>query len=208
MERNSLLLPLVALAAAGLMGLVLFLDFRAQWAAEQARRAAIRPPTLDGRIEPDEYASRYLDVSTGIELRWIIIDEQIFIALRCPGQGWVALGWGEPDQIQMMKDADFVLAYVDQAGLHIEDSFGVDFVAHAPDRELGGHDDILEQAGSEQEGSTIVEFRRRLDTGDTYDRPIHPGSLMVLFAHAREDDFTSYHASRSTATLDFFGGRP
>lgn len=208
MERNSLVLPVVALVIAGMMGLLLFADFYRHWAAEQERRAALRPATLDGRIEPDEYARSYLDAATGIELHWTLLDEEIFIALRCPGHGWVALGWGEPDQVQMMKDADFVLAYVDQTGLHIEDSFGVDFVAHAPDTELGGRDDILEKAGAEQADSTIIEFRRRLDTGDAYDRPIHPGSLTVLFAHAHEDDFVSYHASRSTATLDFFGGQP
>jgi len=208
MERNSVVLPLIALGIAGMMGLLLFVDFSRQWAAEQARRAAIRPATLDGQIGSGEYASRYLDAATGIELHWSIVGEEIFMALRCPGHGWVALGWGEPDQVQMMKDADFVIAYVDQTGLHLEDSFGVDFVAHAPDTELGGRDDILEKAGSEQEGSTVVEFRRRLDTGDPYDRAIHPGSLTVLFAHAHEDDFTSYHASRSTATLDFFGGQP
>lgn len=208
MERNSLVPPLVALGIAGLMGLLLFADFSRHWAAEHERRTALRPATLDGRIEPGEYAQRYLDVATGIELLWSIIGEEIFIALRCPGHGWVALGWGEPDQVQMMKDADFVLAYVDQTGLHIEDSFGMDFVAHAPDTELGGHNDILEQAGSEQGGSMVVEFRRRLDTGDAYDRAIRAGSLTVLFAHAHEDDFVSYHASRSTATLDFFGGQP
>ncbi|MFN4218421.1 MAG: DOMON domain-containing protein [Candidatus Bipolaricaulia bacterium] len=208
MERNSLVLPLVALGIAGLIGFVLFADFYRHWAAEQERRAALRPATLDGQIEPGEYAQSYLDAATGIELQWSVIGEEIFIALRCPGHGWVAMGWGEPDQVQMMKGADFVIAYIDQAGLHIEDSFGVDFVAHAPDTELGGHNDILEQAGSEQGGSTVVEFRRRLDTGDAYDQPIHAGSLTVLFAHAHEDDFVSYHASRSTAILDFFGGQP
>jgi len=208
MNRNSVVLPLIALGLAGLIGLLLFGDFHRQWAAEQARRAALRPAALDGQIEREEYAFQYIDVATGIDLHWTILHQEIFIALRCPEQGWVALGWGEPDQVQMMKGADFVVAYVDQTGLHLEDGFGVDFVAHAPDTELGGRDDILEKAGSEREGSTVVEFRRRLDTGDPYDRAIHPGSLTVLFAHAHEDDFTSYHASRSTATLDFFGGQP
>lgn len=208
MERNSFVLPVVALVIAGMMGLALFADFYRHWAAEQERRAALRPATLDGRVEPDEYARSYLDAATGVALHWSIIGEEIFIALQCPGHGWVAVGWGEPDQVQMMKDADFVLAYVDQTGVHVEDSFGIDFVAHAPDTELGGHNDILEQAGLEQSDSTVIEFRRRLDTGDTYDRAIRPGSLTVLFAHAHEDDFVSYHASRSTATLDFFGGQP
>lgn len=208
MERNSLVLPIIALGIAGLMGLVLFVDFSQQWAAEQERQQSLRPPTLDGRIEPGEYAYRSLDAATGIELHWTISGEEIFLALQCPGRGWVAVGWGEPDQVQMMKNADFVLAYRDQTGLHMQDSFGVDFIAHAPDTELGGHDDILEKAGAELGGLFVIEFRRRLDTGDAYDRPIHPGSVTVLFAHAHEDDFTSYHASRATATMDFFGGQP
>ncbi len=207
MERNSLVLPLIALGIAGLMGLVLFADFSRRWAAEQERRASLRPSRLDGQIEPEEYAHSYLDAATAIELHWSVIGEEIFMALRCPGRGWVAIGWGEPDQVQMMKNADFVLAYIDSGGLHVEDSFGVDFVAHAPDSELGGHHDIGDKAGLEQGGSLVVEFRRRLDTGDTYDRPIRPGPMTVLLAHAHEDDFVSYHASRSTVIVDFFGGR-
>jgi hypothetical protein len=164
MERNSVVLPLIALGIAGMMGLLLFVDFSRQWAAEQARRAAIRPATLDGQIGS---GNMLLGISTqrqGSSCTGLSSAKRFLWPCAVLGTAGWPWGWGEPDQVQMMKDADFVIAYVDQTGLHLEDSFGVDFVAHAPDTELGGRDDILEKAGSEQEGSTVVEFRRRLDT--------------------------------------------
>lgn len=203
MQRNGLLLPLTALALAVGIAALLALDFRKSWEADQERRLGLHGATLDGIIEEGEYAQSYRDEATSIELYWTIKEDEIFIGLRCPGRGWVALGLG--GQGPMMKDADILIAYVDSEGLHVQDNFANDFVSHVADIKLGGRDDILESAGTETGQGTVIELRRKLDTGDPYDQPIAPGKLRVLLAHADGDDFTSYHTSRFATTLDLLG---
>lgn len=202
MQRNGLLLPLSALLLAIAIAVGLALDFRLAGEAERAHQAAVRPATLDGRIDEDEYARSYRDETTGMTLYWTIVGEEIFIGLRCPDRGWVAVGLG--GEGPMMKGADILIAYVDATGVHVQDNYGDDAMTHVADGELGGSDDISERAGSEGEGGTVVELRRALDTGDEYDQAMTKGEMRVLLAHADADDFTSYHKSRSTSMIDFF----
>jgi len=203
MQRNGLLLPLTALALAAGIAALLALDFRKSWEADQARRLEHSQATLDGIIQEDEYTKSFHNEATGMELYWTIRDDEIFIGLRCPSRGWVALGLG--GQGPMMKDADILIAYVDAEGVHAQDNFANDFASHVADIQLGGRDDILESAGTETGQGTVVELRRKLDTGDPYDQRIVPGKLRVLLAHADADDFTSYHKSRFATTIDLFG---
>lgn len=207
MWRNSWALPVLALLTAGAAGLLLFLDFNLRSEAERTARAALKPATVDGQIEPNEYARHFHDAATGMALHWTVVAEKIYIGLRAPAKGWVAIGLGGAGSVQIMKDADILMGYVDETGLHLQDGFAHDFVAHASDKELGGQEDILASAGSERGGYTEIELVRKLDTGDPYDRPIVAGAQPVLLAHAEEDNFTALHTSRSTLMLDLLGGR-
>ncbi len=202
MQRNGLLLPLIALALAVGIAALLTLDFRRNWETDQARRLGLRAATLDAIIEEGEYTKSYRDEATGMELHWTIVEDEIFIGLRCPDRGWVAVGLG--GEGPMMKGADILITYVDSEGLHLQDNFANDFVSHTADAKLGGRDDILESAGAESEQGTVVELRRKLDTGDPFDQAIVPGKMRVLLAHSDSDDFTSYHKSRSVTMLDLF----
>jgi len=66
---------------------------------------------------------------------------------------------------------------------------------------------VLESSGSEDPQSTTIEFRRRLDTGDRFDRPITPGPHTVQLAYAPSDDFVTYHGEKRTVVkIDFFAG--
>ena len=203
MQRNGLLLPLTALALAIGIAALLTLDFRRNWEADQALRLGLHGATLDGIIEEGEYTKSYRDEATSMELHWTIVEDEIFIGLRCPDRGWVALGLG--GEGPMMKGADILIAYVDSEGLHVQDNFANDFVSHVADTELGGRNDLLESVGTETGQGTVVELRRKLDTGDPYDQPIVPGKVRVLLAHSDSDDFTSYHKSRFVAMLDLLG---
>jgi hypothetical protein len=200
MQRNGLLLPLGALVMAGLLAGLLAWDFRRAWEVKQAQLAAIAPATLDGTIAEGEYLHSYYDEETGMEIHWTIVGEEIYLALRCPSRGWGSIGLG--GEGPMMKDSDIIIAYIDEAGVHSQDSFGIDMIKHAPDVELGGRDDIIALAGSEDEAGMTIELHRALETGDPYDQPITPGSLRILLAHANSDDFVSYHTSRSTVMLE------
>jgi hypothetical protein len=103
-----------------------------------------------------------------------------------------------------MQGFDIVIGYVDAGGSHVQDNFANDAAGHVADTELGGRDDLIEARAGESSSGTVLEFRRKLDTGDRYDRPFARGSMPVLMAFADADDFMTYHEThRATAEIDF-----
>jgi hypothetical protein len=106
-----------------------------------------------------------------------------------------------------MEGEDILIGYIRGRELFLQDYFANSSVTHANDVSLGGRDDVLESSGSEDQQSTTIEFRRRLDTGDRFDRPITPGTHTVQLAYAPSDDFVTYHGEKRTVVkIDFVAG--
>lgn len=162
------------------------------------------PPTLNGVLAEGEYAAVFRDEETGMELHWTIVGEKIYLGLRSPGRGWVAAGFAPEGPT--MKGADILIGYVQDGEVSVEDGFADGPVNHKSDSELGGTNDVEEFAGSEDEKGTVIELVRPLNTGDPYDRPLTPDEVTLLLAYADKDDFISYHAKRSSVTLDLAAG--
>ena len=162
------------------------------------------PPAVDGVIAEGEYAQVLQDEETGISLYWSIAEDKIYIGLRSPGSGWLAVGFSPEGP--MMKGADILIGYVKDGQAFARDHYADGQVAHRHDEELGGTDDIEKFAGSEDESGTTLELVRPLKTGDAYDKPIEPGEVKVLLAYSDSDDWTSYHKKRTVVTVDFFAG--
>jgi len=207
MWRNSLSLPLAALVIAALGAVLILADFALRSGPHSASSGAASSggakPEIDGRIAEGEYAHSYRD-ETGIELYWTVVGEEIYFGLRSPGEGWVALSLAPKGP--MMQGGDIIIGYISNGELHIQDNYADSPAGHKADPELGGSDDILEAAGSEGEGGTVLEFKRRLDTGDEYDHPITAGEMAIQLAYSEKDDFTSYHAERASITLRLLEG--
>ena len=147
--------------------------------------AAAPAPVIDGKIADGEYASHFLARNIGMELHWTIEGDSIYLGLSAPTTGWLAIGWE----------------------LFLQDYYANRSVTHANDVSLGGRDDVLEASGTEDQSSTTIEFRRGLDTGDRFDRPITPGTHTVQLAYAPTDDFVTYHGEKRTVVrIDFFAG--
>jgi hypothetical protein len=69
--------------------------------------------------------------------------------------------------------------------------------SHPPDTDLGGSDDIIDYAGTESDGLTVLEFVIPLDSGDPYDHALETGETYdVILAIGDQDSFDSYHVSR------------
>ncbi|OFX27446.1 MAG: hypothetical protein A2Z07_00740 [Armatimonadetes bacterium RBG_16_67_12] len=166
---------------------------------------AAAAPVIDGRIAEGEYASHYVARGIGMELHWTIEGDSIYIGLRAPTTGWLAIGWDPSGPI--MEGEDILIGYIRGKELYLQDYFANTSVTHANDVSLGGRDDVLESSGSEDQESTTIEFRRRLDTGDKFDRPITRASHTVQLAYAPNDDFVTYHGEKRTVVkINFFEG--
>ena len=154
----------------------------------------------DGVIGEDEYAHQA--AGAGVTFYWTNDADHLYGALFAPTQGWVAVGF---DPQTRMQGANFVFAYVQGGQTSIQDMFGTRPQgpgSHPPDEQLGGQNNILEYGGQEADGSTIVEFKIPLDSGDEYDKPLLPGSsYTVILAYGSSDDFDSYHVDRGYAEI-------
>ena len=143
----------------------------------------------------------FLLEASDISLEWMVEGDGLHITVTAPTTGWIAVGF-KPSQI--MKDANFIIGYVSEGEVYIEDHFGSGTFAHKPDTELGGTRDVTLKSGSEENGTTSLSFALPLSSGDEFDREITSGEeIKVLLAYGGdgEDNFTAKHRFRTSAQL-------
>ncbi|MBN2655738.1 MAG: hypothetical protein JXR86_01655 [Spirochaetales bacterium] len=138
---------------------------------------------------------------SGITFEWKIVEEnKLQIRLSAPAEGWVAVGFNPSN---MMKGADYKLAFVDGGRVFMEDHFGTGNISHKGDTEIGGTEDFEIISGSEINGTTTVEFKMPLNSGDAMDSVLTPGGeVKVLLAYAKRDDFSRKHSRRTSLIID------
>jgi len=168
----------------------------------------------DGVISKGEY-SRIMTLfgtkSSGysrgdLNISWKNDAEFLYIGLQGNTTGWLSIGF-EPQE--WMKNADMVIGSVDNGKTIVQDEFCTgSYGPHVPDTELGGTNDILESGGKDQNGQTIVEFKRKLDTGDKFDKAFVPGqNVSIIWAMANTDDDTEKHnIAKGEGIMELQGG--
>jgi hypothetical protein len=176
-----------------LIGLLFLLAGCAEPPEEQviSEKVASEEWVPDGVVEDGEY-SRTMVVagfprsgySGGeMEISWRNDGENLYMALRGETSGWLSIGF---DPIEWMKDADVILGTIDDGKAIVSDEYSTgNYGPHEADTSFGGSYDILESGGSEADGHTVIEFKRRLDTGDEFDKALEPGqSVSIIWAMA------------------------
>jgi rhodanese-related sulfurtransferase len=156
---------------------------------------------LDGKITDKEYPQSKTFDKGNFELHWQVLGENVFIAMKAKTNGWVSLGISPTE---MMKDADMIITWVEKNGeTKLFDAFSTgEMGPHPPDEKLGGTNDISTFAGTEFGEYTTIEFQRKLDTGDKYDRSFpRSGNLKIIVAYGSRDDFAAMHVFRATDTI-------
>jgi hypothetical protein len=157
----------------------------------------------DGLVGDGEYP--HMVETAGVEFHWMNDGENLYAALAAQTSGWVAVGFDPENQ---MQGANFIFGYVQDGIPVVQDMFGTKPKgqgSHPPDEQLGGTDDILAYAGSEEGDLTVIEFWIPLDSGDEFDKPLSAGAThTVILARGRSDDSDSRHAAEGQAeiTLD------
>jgi hypothetical protein len=201
-------LTLVLIVSASVVVLVVDFHLKSQIGRHllPSEEAAANIPQLDGQISEDEYAFHYYDVKIRMDLYWTIVGDTIYLGLKSPAHGWLAIGLA-PTGPQMLG-ADILIGYVEDGQVHVRDDYADTPTSHTADTVLGGSNDILAAAGSESDQGTIIELERKLTTLDPYDRPIVPTDMPVELAYSNGKDFNSYHdQNRDTVFINFFTGK-
>jgi hypothetical protein len=182
-------------------------------AITSAGLAQASAPSVDGKISAGEYRNLYYSNPIRMYLYWSVVGDRLYVGLRAPAQGWVAINLM---QMNGSIHGDTIIGFV-TPGLFGDKLELADQVApedghfpHVDDTERGGVDSILDKDGSEEAGVTIIEFSRKLDTGDVNDTTLVEGmDVMIMLAYAPEgDDYQTYHGAmeRISLTVDFFNG--
>lgn len=162
------------------------------------------PPAPSGKWAADGVisAAEYTRSKTfgDYELRWASDDKYIYIAMKAKTSGWVAVAVQPGSR---MRDADMVFGFVKDGKATVFDLFSTgDYGPHPLDTELGGTSDILEFGGKEEGGYTIIEFKRALDTGDRYDKPLAKGINKIIWAYGSDDSLTLKHMNRGYGEIE------
>ncbi len=142
----------------------------------------------DGTISSGEYA--WTGIYGDWEINWRTDDQYIYAGIKVKTIGWIGLGI-KPDS--KMENADIILGFVKDGQTTIYDMFSTGREGpHPLDTQLGGTDDILEFGGDELDGYTTIEFKRALNTGDTYDKPLSAGVNKIIWSYGAADDSTQH----------------
>jgi len=157
--------------------------------------------TFDGVIGEKEYQNLITADGGNYSLSWSIEGEVVSFGLSVNTTGWVGLG---VDPSNAMQNADMAVGWVGADGsLTLYDAFATGrYGPHPRDETLGGKNNILNAAGRESQGVTVIEFSRPLAAGDEYDKQIMPGGgNNLIWAYGESDDLGLFHIKRGTARL-------
>ena len=185
-----------------LLGLLLFFSgcIQPKEAPVVAERAATVEWRADGVVGESEYSRSMLLQSPArqgysggeMEISWMNDQEYLYMALNGSTDGWLAIGF-EP--LVWMKNADIILGSVKGKKAIVLDEYCTgNYGPHVEDTLLGGANDIAEFAGSKGDGRTVVELKRKLDTGDKFDKAFSPGqAISIIWALSDNPDIGLKH---------------
>ncbi len=145
----------------------------------------------DGWITENEYD--YETTIGTVRIVWSSDGSYLYMALQAETEGWLAVGL---DPVDRMEGANYIFAYVDDAGPTIDDQYGTEPTGrtHLSDVDLGGTNDLINYAAIELDGVTTLEFQIPLDSGDEYDKPLALGETYpIIVATGKSDDMESTH---------------
>jgi hypothetical protein len=138
------------------------------------------------------------------ELQWKVDGDLVHFRLSAPTTGWVSVGF---DPSQRMKDANYIIGYVDASGAKARDDFGMTTTSHAPDEGTeGSGSHVTGVEGSEANGRTELRFTIPLDSGDSRDSVLVPGqkhTILLAYGPDGADDFSTIHRKRTSFEVVF-----
>ena len=154
----------------------------------------------DGIIGDNEYSrSMVLEgkkrgrlTGRNLEVYWKNDAQNFYMALKGLTKGWVSIGF---DPSIAMNDSDIIIGAVNGSNITLLDEYCIGkYGPHLPDSELGGAKDILATGGKDDGNFTIVEFKRKMNTGDKFDKAFLLGQKVpIIWAMADSDSPKDIH---------------
>ena len=163
-------------------------------------KAATGEWKADGIVGESEYSRSMLLQSPArqgysggdMEISWKNDAEYLYLALNGSTDGWLSIGF---DPLEWMKNSDIILASMQGSTVTVLDEYCTgNYGPHIEDTLLGGTNDIVEFGGSKGAGRTVIELKRKLDTGDRFDKAFSPGqAISIIWALSENPDISLKH---------------
>lgn len=139
---------------------------------------------IDGKIGATEYSDygRFEDKDTGMQAYLERDNNSLYVGLKSPGNGWIAIGFGN-DAKDMEKGANVIMGYIDDNTLFIRDDYVSKIdgeMEHEPVENFGGKSDIISAKGIKDSSGTTIEFVVPLNSNDKYGRSLEAGKIYPL----------------------------
>jgi hypothetical protein len=155
--------------------------------------------SMSVKPEPPEGFNEIIGGDTVFQ--WKLSGDTLEGIMAAPANGWVSVGF---NPTEMMKDANYVIGYVEDGTAAIRDDYGTRLTSHAADTAEGGTSDVTLVSGVEENGWTIIRFTIPLDSGDALDGAITPGeTTVILLAYGGSDSFTGIHRQKAKKEVVF-----
>ncbi|MBI9094319.1 MAG: hypothetical protein JEY71_05505 [Sphaerochaeta sp.] len=127
---------------------------------------------------------------------WVFKADTIEFTMSAPTTGWISLGF---NPTKRMKDADYILAYVENAQVYLSDEYGTGNTSHRSDVSLGGKESAKAISFIEEAKKTTITFSLPRNSGDQYDTVFVEGEkCKVLGAYSTSKNFSSRHRKRDS----------
>ena len=153
--------------------------------------------TADGIITTGEYQNTmsYGDYITN----WSNDDQYVYIGIQAKTMGWVAIGFGATT---FMNNANIIQGYFSGGKAIVADQYSTgNFGPHNDVTSMGGTYAILDSGGTQTNGTTIIEFKRKLDPGDKFHAALIKGSNKIIWAYCGDNQYLIKHVSRGTGEI-------
>jgi hypothetical protein len=144
-------------------------------------------------------AEKTAEFSKDWSFSWVFKAETIEFTMRAPTTGWISLGF---NPTRRMKDADYILAYVENGKIFISDEYRTGTTSHTSDLSLGGKESAKAISFVEEPRRTTITFSLPLNSGDQYDTVFREGEkCKVLAAYGTSKDFSARHRKREATEI-------
>lgn len=146
------------------------------------------------RVGAESY--RHILTDGPMSFSWTVVDRAIQIKITGKTTGWVGVGF---NPYSMMKGANFIVGFVKDGKVSVEDHIGNAERNHTSDTASGGQNNVSSAAGSEKDGVTEISFSIPLDSLDPNDRALDvAGKTTVLLSMGgARDSFRSGHTFKA-----------
>ena len=163
-------------------------------AAVALASTALAAPKADGKIDAKEYDNSFKGKNVPVTVNYTIDGDTIYFGLECETTGWCGIGWNPTGSKK--SGADMIMAFIDKGKVQFADLLqGRATGAPDLDTDEGGKDNILTKAAAQNGKTLVVEFSRKLDTGDKKtDVVIKKGENVFLLAIGDKPDFGDRHS--------------